>query len=298
MSPDLHPEELLDKAAQGTLTSAEWSWLEEHLSQCAVCRLSQQLTADFTIAQAPQLDVDGLVARALAGQPTRRVAGARGISRWLAVAVVLSTAVSFAAVGQWSGVLPKLVQAMVKPEVVDPVVVVPAVVPVPKRVERVEEIAQPVEVVVEVPKPVVKPRAKVAALPPPPVVVATIDASSLFAAANQARISGNRSEAAAKYRELVATFPGSAEARLTRATLGRLLLDEGDARGALEQLEVYLSSGDEVLREEAMAARAMALGVIGRHDEEASAWRGLLTMFPESVHAARAQSRLDAMLRR
>jgi len=119
--------------------------------------------------------------------------------------------------------------------------------------------------------------------------------SELFAAANAARIRGDRAEASLRYGELLRKFPSSDEARLTHATLGRLLLDSGDARGALAQLDVYLALGDETLREEAMSARARALALLGRTSEEAAAWDTLLQRYPDSVHAERARARLQEL---
>jgi TolA-binding protein len=44
---DLHPEELLDKQARGTLSASEASLLEAHLARCATCRAEKLLRADF-----------------------------------------------------------------------------------------------------------------------------------------------------------------------------------------------------------------------------------------------------------
>jgi TolA-binding protein len=43
----LHPEELLDRAALGTLTASEQATLERHLAVCAVCRFERDVRADF-----------------------------------------------------------------------------------------------------------------------------------------------------------------------------------------------------------------------------------------------------------
>src|SRR5450432_3400428 len=116
MSPDLHPEELLDKSAAGTLSATETQWLEQHLASCAACRFEHKARADFSLAPSASLDLDNLVARAMAGVPTREAAAAGfGASRRrrfpvvIAAAVALFTAASFAAVGSATGLLPQWV---------------------------------------------------------------------------------------------------------------------------------------------------------------------------------------------
>lgn len=113
MIPDLHPEELLDKAAQGRLTDEERVTLDAHLAECAVCRFARQATLDFARLPMPALDVDHLVTNALTARVTRslRPRSRRGATL-LAVAVVLAAMGSFAAVGQWTGVLPRLLRAV------------------------------------------------------------------------------------------------------------------------------------------------------------------------------------------
>jgi hypothetical protein len=292
---DLHPEELLDKASAGTLSDSERAWLDQHLAQCSVCRFEQAARADFAAAAAPvgQVQVDDLVARALAGMSTREpFTVRRGSSvRFAAAAAVAMFAVgSFAAV--WTGALPRLVERLVAPA--GPAVPAPvfrpparniAVAPVPAP-EPLPEL--PTAAVSEEPAPPVRhavPRAE------HPRGAAPL-APELFSAGNAARIRGDRAEAALRYSELLERFPSSDEARLTHAMLGRMLLDGGDARGALAQLDAYLALGDQTLREEVMSARAHALALLGRTGDEAAAWQALLQEYPDSVHAERALSRL------
>jgi tetratricopeptide (TPR) repeat protein len=101
--------------------------------------------------------------------------------------------------------------------------------------------------------------------------VVTDSATELFAAANRARLSGDRPFAMAKYQQLLSNWPTSAEAALTQATLGRLLLDSGNPVGALEHLDAYLGANDQTLKED------------------------VLERFPLSVHAERARERLLAL---
>jgi tetratricopeptide (TPR) repeat protein len=125
-------------------------------------------------------------------------------------------------------------------------------------------------------------------IPPPPPE----SASSVFAAANRARLDGDRVQAIGRYQRLLTTWPNALEASQTRATLGRLLLDQGDPANALTQLDAYLASGDGTLREEVLSARAQAFMRLGRDADEQAAWRTLLAEFPASIHAARAHVRL------
>jgi hypothetical protein len=313
VSPDLHPEELLDKSAAGTLSAAEAQWLEQHLSSCAACRFEQKARADFALAPSTSLNVEDLVSRALAGAPTQQgpfVAPRRRVPVILAASVALFTAASFAAVGQVTGVLPALVERLVAPK---PVEVKPAPVEAPRRAvapepapapdpvplpePEVAPIPEPTPVNAVAPAPVVK-RAATAVAPvaAAPVAVPTPAAApELFLRGNAARVRGDRAEAALAYRELLARFPQSDEAALTHAMLGRMLLDGGDAAGALVELDAYLSSADATLREEMMSARALALSTLGRAGDEAQAWQQLLQSYPDSVHASRARARLDAL---
>jgi TolA-binding protein len=303
MSPDLHPEELLDKSAAGTLSETEAQWLEQHLASCAPCRFEQKARADFAaLSVTASVDVESLVSRALAGAPAQAQAFAprrgRRVPVLMAAAVAMFTVAGFAAVGQLTGVLPVIVERLVAPppeppkpqpvemhKVMQPQpVVAPAVEPEPEQTKPPPPPA---------PAPVRHVVAQRPAPPPAPIVVAHDDAPALFLRGNAARVRGDRAEAALSYRELLARYPGSDEARLTHATLGRMLLDGGDARGALEQLDAYLAGGDSALREESMMARAMALSLLGRTGDEAAAWAALLESYPDSAHASRARARLD-----
>lgn len=44
---DLHPEDLLDKEARGTLSGSEEACLRAHLARCATCRFEREARADF-----------------------------------------------------------------------------------------------------------------------------------------------------------------------------------------------------------------------------------------------------------
>jgi TolA-binding protein len=123
-------------------------------------------------------------------------------------------------------------------------------------------------------------------------------AAELFARANLLRRRDEVSEAAAVYRELQRSFPGSAEELLSRVVLGRLLLDRlGEPTAAIVQFDSYLAGASQgSLREEALVGRAVALGRLGRVTEERHAWNALLDAFPRSTSAARARARIGAVV--
>jgi len=121
-------------------------------------------------------------------------------------------------------------------------------------------------------------------------------ASAMFDAANSARRAGDTAAALALYDGLERQFPASREARLANATTARLLLDQGNANGAVARYDRYLASGAGELREEAMAGRATALERLGREEEEARAWALLLATYPRTPYAAHARARVGRSL--
>jgi TolA-binding protein len=321
MSPDLHPEELFDKAALGELTAAETAALDAHLAQCAVCRFEHQVAADFAAMPMPSLNIDQLVSNALLAKSSQslRRRPARRSGALLAAAVALVAMGSFAAVGQWTGALPRLISAMIAPAAA------PSLVPVrhsSSNAARGDEALGSPQVspppVFEAPPPAepmahplvrAAPRARTTASSPPNPVsqapaqaeptpalpVAAPSAADLFAAANRARLSGDRPFAMAKYQQVLRTYPTSAEATLTQATLGKLLLDQGNPAAAVDHLDEYLRTGDQALREDVLGAQAQAFMRLGRVRDERLAWAELLSRYPASVHAARAKARLAAL---
>lgn len=136
-----------------------------------------------------------------------------------------------------------------------------------------------------------EPRSAPTASPPVPSAIASASASDLFDSANSARRSGDMALALGRYDALERQFPGSREARVAKATTAKLLLDRGDAAGALRRFDAYLASGSSELREEAMAGRATALERLGRADDEARAWAALLKSYPSTPYAPHAQAR-------
>ena len=118
-------------------------------------------------------------------------------------------------------------------------------------------------------------------------------ASMIFARANKVRTAGDHEQARAAYATLFRRFPSSHEGMIAHATLGRMLLDDGDPSGALVELDAYLAQGDTALREPVLAARATALGRLGRKAAEAEAWSRLLDEYPSSLYASRAHARIE-----
>jgi len=129
----------------------------------------------------------------------------------------------------------------------------------------------------------------------PPVTREPASAAKLFAEANQARRSGDVGRASGLYHLLQDQFAGSPEADLSRVTLATLLLDSGDAQGALTGFERYLASASRGLEAEALVGRARALGRLGRRDLETSAWQEVRRKYPHSIYGRQAGERLAAL---
>ncbi len=289
---DLHPEELLERAERGALSSPDWARLDQHLAECSVCRVERALRAQAALDVEPLRDEKLLLARVkrdvtqrLQTWPTQRsrrkravvaiglLAGSVASVATAATLVVMHRAASTHetasvltsrvahkahAAGHWSAPAPA-------PAVGQPSVLEPAEAAAPSAGQPLK--LAPVEV---------------------------LSAAEAFSRANLARRDGKVKEAVRLYRTLQERFAGSSEELVSRVALGRLLLDRlGDSRGALVQFNSYLATpGSGALREEAMVGRALALGRLGRSAEERAAWTALLEAWPKSAHAKRAQARL------
>ncbi len=360
---DLHPEELLEREAQGRLSASERDRLGAHLARCATCRFERQLRADFATdleGDLPELDIAALLS---AGQVASQVARPaapeapaapgpaladrisleasssdmrapkpvvtrrrRRTATWLLVAAALC-AVSVAGangvgVRAWSRLVdgasdevtvPSSVHAAAPPAKAKAAAVrhrpdapsaapdpVAEVAPTLAEISPVDTLTAPVaSVVPSAPVAASAVRQRVAALSAPPLRVAAADVArdgadpaSLFDAANDARRHGDYGRALAIHRELQSRFGQSQEARVARATVGRLLRDRGDSAGALASFDAYLGDAPGALTEEAMVGRATALERLGRASDARRAWEGLLAAFPVTSYAEHARARL------
>jgi TolA-binding protein len=124
-----------------------------------------------------------------------------------------------------------------------------------------------------------------------PVEASPPTAGDLFSSGNRARRAGQNARAIALFQQLQREFPSSAEAQLSRLSLGRVWLAQGVASQALAQFDGYLKSGGP-LAEEALLGKARALAALGRFGEERAAWQTLQRRFPASVYHAQADERL------
>lgn len=318
-SLDLHPEELFDKAARGLASAEDLARIDTHLASCAACRFERQVRADFDAVGANADDLDDLVARALSGAKSSQPVTEEGPPRrrrfggLLVAAVAMMGFASFAAVAQFTGVLPRLITQLTT----TPPPPAPTPTPAPRSAPRVVAPApapvvvpevEPVVALAPVPAPVVAPRVvrsvpaprevvKVEETPelpaPAPVVAPEPDALTLFVRAHYARVHGETANAIRDFRQVVARYPNAPETSLAYAELGQLLLGRGEPASALEAFDAYLSSKDQSLREEVRGARALALAALNRTAEEREAWEALLRDYPEGVYAPRARARLS-----
>jgi tetratricopeptide (TPR) repeat protein len=104
---------------------------------------------------------------------------------------------------------------------------------------------------------------------------------------------GRTASAIEAYKRLLARYPGSVEARVALVSLGQLSLGGGDAAGALNYFDRYLS-GSGPLGMEARLGRIQALRRLGRTGDELAAIQDFLARYPDSVHAPRLRARLSA----
>jgi TolA-binding protein len=119
-------------------------------------------------------------------------------------------------------------------------------------------------------------------------------ASSLFETANAERRRDHFTAALSLYDQLQRRYPTSEEAHVSHVSLGRLLLERGLWSEAVPQLDAYLATGG-TLAPEALFGKARALDALGRRAEAATAWRELLSAYPDSVYASQARQRVAAV---
>lgn len=115
--------------------------------------------------------------------------------------------------------------------------------------------------------------------------------ASMFDTANEARRKGDYARAIFLHRRLQVSFPTSREAHVSCGSLGRLLLDRGDAAAALASFDSYQARGRGPLDEAVLVGRATALERLGRVDDARTAWTALLSAFPDTPYAEHARTR-------
>lgn len=287
---DLHPEELLDKEARGELSELERERLEGHLARCATCRFEREVRADF----AAELDddawlssqrLDSLVERAHDEEKeeaeivpvvrTRR----RGLRILLVAAAALFVGgIATAGIGTqvWSRLAGNGEEVTVNLPAT-PATAVPTLTPLAPSASSEHVVIERSETVVD------------AAVPATPAI-AVDTATSLFEAASQARQHGDYPQALALHRKLQSQFPSSREAHASQATVGRLLLDRGDAAGALASFDAYQKHGSGAFDEPVMVGRATALERLGRTDDARAAWQALVLAFPDTPWRSHAEA--------
>ena len=321
---EIHPDDLLDREARGELSSVERLRLDEHLATCSVCCFERDVRADF------RGDFEELARLDAAPPPPSASRGRKRVASRMRVTALVAAALLFAgaAAAEWSNLLGRrALSSVVESASSGSSEVAPApAAPKKPRSDRRSGTPAPIDSDIEsdigsgapldgvtepdvlgssssapsAPLPHGPARAAVVAAVPlassaPADATPPASASTLFSEAGDARRRGAYDDAERLYGELAQRFPQSPEALNAHAILARLLLDRGDAAGALVHFDAYLRSGAGSLREEAMVGRALALERLGRTSDEAAAWNALLDAYPQSVHAARARARSAAL---
>lgn len=136
----------------------------------------------------------------------------------------------------------------------------------------------------ETPEPADKSRAARAKAPPE-------DAAALLSRARKLRGEKQTRGADRAYTELIRRFPKTGEARAARVALGRIRLEAGRSKSALQLFDGYLRVGGS-LAEEAAWGRIQALHRLGRTEALRTAVAGFERKFPRSVYRKRAQERI------
>jgi TolA-binding protein len=288
MRAEEHPEALMDRALRGALDPDAQATLDRHLAACAVCAAQVSLAPRFQRELAAQprdeaLDLRALEAAMRRMQQSPLEARRRAVPawfRWAAAAALLACGVTAGA----AVVARRIAQRQPIPAPA-PVVEKPAA-----RAPIVRADVPPSAAPEPAPEPPPIEAAPPAHRPAPPPVTA----AALFEQAEALRREGHADAAITTYRRLQATYPATAEARLSFAFAGQLLLARHRPADALAQFDRHLKAGGEV-GEEALAGRATALEELHRTADAIAAWKSLLARYPGSVYAGRARARLDEL---
>lgn len=325
---DIHPEDLLDREREGSLSPEEREYLDAHLERCATCRVERLLA--FECAAERELIDTELAASGKRAKPHDRVPStldvpseerkapsrpprsrtgmstlkpARAAPKVAFVSAALLLAGGAAALG---GGLPWVTTPRVVASANVSVSAPSEPAPPPPR-PRARAGSPPVSASPPVDVPDAGSEGGVATTsgtpaPPPPVSAPVeassararpraLDAAGLFAAGAAARRNGDYDQALAFYDRLIESHPASPEAKTAQAVRARLLLDLGRT-GAAEK--GFRAAASEVgpLSEVALVGQAQALRQAGKLQAEAAVWRELLRRYPASAQAAVARARL------
>jgi len=284
------PDNLLIGYRRGALSDEEQARLEGHLGGCPTCRLTLQVGADFD-GVLDTVPGDDLIAARFARnlvpklQPASRTQRRdKRRSAWVAAAVIAvsaSAGLAAARLGAWPFAWPAARQ------------------PAAASSERAAQHARKPSAQRDPTPPAAGPSGEPAAAEAPavidrPAAESAPRAADLFAQANARRREGEPKRARGLYRQLQQLHPRSPEVEVSHVSLGRVHLELGEARDALEQFERYLARRPRgPLAEEALFGQASALERLGRTAAERRTWQTLLAAHPSSVYADRARHRLE-----
>ncbi|MBU1239173.1 FecR domain-containing protein [Myxococcota bacterium] len=148
----------------------------------------------------------------------------------------------------------------------------------------------------------VSPEASMQALPTTPLVpvvpaVPAVTAGTLMKKARELRAARKWREAAVAYGQLIKAFPSSAQANISRVSLGMIQLDHlGSPLPALRLFTRYLKNGGGgILAQEAAWGKIRALKALGYTIVERQALQNFLKRWPRAIQAQEAKHRLKIL---
>ena len=308
---DLHPEGLLEREVSGTLEARDRVQLERHLEGCEACRFERKVRKDFAeeLADAEplpaaagftQLLIQAALRPKLRDASSVRARLSASVTGLVAAAAICASAAMGVALA--GHLLPRLEDAPVpitSPPSAPQAARSPTETPTRLDTSAKDAPVPATEIRAEVspsPPPPERPPASAYVRTAPPMPTLESTAASLFDAENEARRQGDYVRALSLHHELGARFASSTEAQVSRAVMGRGLLDRGKAEEALACFDDYLIFGSGDLGEEVMAERATALERLERTDDARAAWQRLRETYPASSYASRATARLEKSL--
>jgi TolA-binding protein len=306
------PFDLLALARRGELSVADQRRLRDLLASSPEARLLYEAGCAFDREAPVQPGDDALVDRIERRVQARLKPSTTGARRrWIAGACIVAAVVATSAVA--ASVVRRSHQAPVLPSAPPtappaPVLGTPEM-PVTSTVTPTDSAAASAAVSAPASVPTSVPVSATAS-PPPPVPTRPAPASveptpapgpaqpdipsphALFAAANQARVSGDRAEAIRLSRQLVSLYPSSSEALTAHLSLGMMYLQGGNARLALDEFRAYRKLSPRGAGAEPLWGESQALHQLGRTAEERATLTELLASYPQSAYSDAARKRL------